>query len=686
MLDAGSLTAAFDGCTAAFYLVHSMGGGGDFAATDARAAENFRDAADAAGVGRIVYLGGMGAGPDLSTHLESRHRVGEILASGATPTTELRAAVIIGSGSLSFEMLRYLTEVLPVMITPRWVDTRCQPIAIRDVLHYLVGVLSDTEPVDRILDIGGPDVLTYADMMQTYAAVAGLRRRIIVPVPVLSPSLSSRWVGLVTPLPSSIARPLIDSLRHEVVMTDHHIDELVPHDPIDFRTAVELAVRRTSTELVVTRWSDSGYTPADTIPGDPQWAGGATLADHQTVETTASRAALYEAFARIGGANGYYVVDWAWRVRGLMDRAIGGPGLRRGRRHPVELRPGESLDFWRVRTVDVGVELGLEAEMKVPGQSLVVVAHRRGRRARRARAAPDRMVRPAWPVGAGLLVRHVAVPRRHLRRHGPIDHPARRGRDGRSSGLTAPTVDLNTARRDARSGRAPALGSASWNYARRSGPTAPFGRSPTTRSIAPPSSPCSTTPGFAPSGGNRQPWRVAIVEDTSLRRSLADLMQPVWDEYLETAGGGSAPFNADRLPGPGDHLPRQAERPARRHRDDPRGARGGRRSAVGRAHGREARPTADHRRRVDLPVLLEPAVVGSRPWARRRDDDVPQPRRTGGRSPARPRPTTSPSSRRSSSASPSTSRPSSAATPSSPSSPSTASTPDPHQRDEPTAR
>jgi hypothetical protein len=173
----------------------------------------------------------------------------------------------------------------------------------------------------------------------------------------------------VTPLPSRIARPLIDSLRHEVVVHDHTIDELVPHDPIPFREAVELAVRRTRTEAVVTRWSDAGYTPADTIPGDPEWAGGATLADDQTVPTTAGRGALYEAFARIGGANGYYVVDWAWQLRGLLDRIVGGPGLRRGRRHPVDLRPGESLDFWRVRTVVPGSELGLEAEMRVPGRA-----------------------------------------------------------------------------------------------------------------------------------------------------------------------------------------------------------------------------------------------------------------------------------------------------------------------------
>ena len=218
-----------------YYLVHSIGTGKDFAATEATAARHVRDAADAAGLRRIVYLGGMGRGDALSTHLASRHRVGQILASARTPTTELRAAVIIGSGSISFEMLRYLTEVLPVMVTPRWVHTRCQPIAIRDVLYYLTALLQDPEPVDRVMEIGGPDVVTYAEMMQTYAEVAGLRRRLIVPVPLLSPRLSSRWVGLVTPLPASIAVPLIDSLRSEVVMTDHKIDDVAPHQPLGFR-------------------------------------------------------------------------------------------------------------------------------------------------------------------------------------------------------------------------------------------------------------------------------------------------------------------------------------------------------------------------------------------------------------------------------------------------------------------
>jgi len=369
VLDRKSLDAAFTGCTAAYYLVHSMGSADDFEETDQRAATNFRDAADAAGIERIVYLGGMGDGAELSAHLSSRHEVGEILASGATPCTELRAAVVIGSGSLSFEMLRYLTEVLPVMTTPTWVRTHCQPIAIRDVLYYLVGVLDDAERIDRRLDIGGPDVLSYQEMMQVFAEEAGLRRRVIVPVPVLSPGLSSRWVGLVTPLPSRIARPLIDSLRHEVVMSDHEIDDVVPHQPIGFRHSVALALGRTRNEAVDTRWSDAGFTPADTIPGDPEWAGGATYRDHQTVTTPADRADLYRAFARIGGANGYYVANWAWRLRGLLDALIGGPGLRRGRRHPVDLRPGESLDFWRVATVDVGTQLRLEAQMRVPGRA-----------------------------------------------------------------------------------------------------------------------------------------------------------------------------------------------------------------------------------------------------------------------------------------------------------------------------
>lgn len=369
VLDPRTLSFALQGCDVVYYLVHSMGSSSDFVEADARAARNVRDAADHAGVKRIIYLGGMGSDDATSAHLASRHEVGRILASGSTPTTELRAAVIIGSGSLSFEMLRYLVEVLPAMVTPTWVRSRCQPIAIRDVLHYLVSVIVDDKTVDRVLEIGGPDIVTYEEMMQLYANVAGLRRRLIVPVPVLTPTLSSHWIGLVTPLPAATAAPLVDSLRHEVIIVDHTIDDLVPHKPIALRKAIELALRRTRAEAVDTRWSDAGFTPADVMEGDPPWAGGATYTDEQVVTTTAGAADVYEGFARIGGDNGYYVTNWAWQLRGIADRALGGPGLRRGRRHPVDLRPGESLDFWRVTAVDVGRELVLQAEMKVPGKA-----------------------------------------------------------------------------------------------------------------------------------------------------------------------------------------------------------------------------------------------------------------------------------------------------------------------------
>ncbi len=378
VLDASTLAPAFEGCDAVYYLVHSIGTSGDFAATEAIAALNARDAADAAGCRRIVYLGGMGRGDALSTHLASRHQVGEILASGSTPTTELRAAVIIGAGSISFEMLRYLTEVLPAMVTPRWVRTKCQPIAIRDVLYYLAAALEDPETIDRVLEIGGPDVVTYAEMMQTYAEVAGLPRRFILPVPFLSPRLSSRWVGLVTPLPASIAVPLIDSLRHEVVMTHQEIDSLVPHQPIGFRESLELALRLTRAEAIDTRWTDTGFTPADTIPGDPDWAGGSLFEDHQTVDAVTTREALYRAFARIGGEHGYYVSNWAWSLRGLIDKLVGGPGLRRGRRHPLDLRRGDALDFWRVVDAEPGLQLVLQAEMKLPGKAWLTWRIERG--------------------------------------------------------------------------------------------------------------------------------------------------------------------------------------------------------------------------------------------------------------------------------------------------------------------
>jgi uncharacterized protein YbjT (DUF2867 family) len=368
VLEPESLDAALDGCDVAYYLVHSMDGQGSFTERDRLAAEYFRMAADRANTKRIVYLGGMGGGEGLSAHLSSRHEVGQILAAGSTPVTELRAAVIIGSGSVSFEMLRYLTEVLPVMITPSWVRTRCQPIAIRDVLRILVETASDSGRESHVYEIGGPDVLEYEEMMRIYAEEAGLPRRLIIPVPVLSPKLSSHWVGLVTPIPAGVAKPLVDSLRNEVVVQNpSFIDQY--EDLLSYRESVRRALEVSAELDVPTRWSDASPAPAQPILSDPDWSGGTLYRDRREVQAAASPDDLFWAFSRIGGANGYYGFDWAWQLRGLADTLVGGVGLRRGRRHPEELRPGESLDFWRVASVEPGRRLLLYAEMRLPGDA-----------------------------------------------------------------------------------------------------------------------------------------------------------------------------------------------------------------------------------------------------------------------------------------------------------------------------
>ena len=381
--EAASLKGAMDGVDAAYYLVHSMGGGTDFSARDREAAATFRDAAGRASIERIVYLGGLGRDddPNLSRHLQSRHDVGRVLAGGPVPVIELRAAIIIGSGSASFEMLRYLVEVLPVMVTPRWVHNRCQPIAIRDVLTYLVAALDVDAEGDagasagdgpKVLEIGGSDVLTYLDMMLIYAEVAGLRRRRILPVPVLSPKLSSLWVGLVTPLPAGLARPLVESLVNEVVVGDHPASAVIDHQPMPFRHAVELAVQRDADLQVLTRWSDAtlpGRTPADPMPTDPDWAGGSLLRDEQTATTDASAGALFRVVSGIGGTRGWYVTPLLWRLRGWADKAVGGVGLRRGRRNPDLLGVGDAVDFWRVEAVEPDRRILLRAEMRLPGEA-----------------------------------------------------------------------------------------------------------------------------------------------------------------------------------------------------------------------------------------------------------------------------------------------------------------------------
>ena len=373
--DPAAVREAMTGCQAAYFLVHSMGGDDDFADRDREHARVFADAAAATpGMERLVYLGGLGDDDDeLSPHLASRHEVGRVLASGSVPVTELRAAVIIGSGSASFEMLRNLVEVLPVMVTPRWVDTRVQPIAIRDILHALAAAVTSDDAVGRIIQVGGPDVMTYREMMQTYADVAGLRRRVIVPVPVLTPRLSSLWVGVVTPLPTDLAAPLVESLVNEVVVTEESVDLFAGRDRISFRRSIELALRRVESIDVNTRWSDAllpGSTPADPLPSDPDWSGGTAFVDTQTASTDqADAAAVFAVAAGIGGERGWFVADALWTLRGAADKVFGGPGMRRGRRHPDHLRVGDALDFWRVEVADPPDRLLLRAEMKLPGEA-----------------------------------------------------------------------------------------------------------------------------------------------------------------------------------------------------------------------------------------------------------------------------------------------------------------------------
>ncbi|MDU0288478.1 SDR family oxidoreductase [Saccharothrix longispora] len=369
VLDPASLDRAMRDVDVVHYLVHSLNVP-DFADADRRAAENTARAAEDAGVQRIVYLGGLHPpGVVLSPHLASRKEVGDVFLRCAVPAAVLQAAVIIGSGSASFEMLRYLTERLPVMVTPRWVHNRVQPIAVRDVLRYLVGVVRAPADVNRTFDIGGPDVLTYLEMMLRYAAVAGLRPRRVLPVPLLTPGLSSHWVNLVTPVPKSIAKPLIESLVHEVVCREHDVERLVPGGTTGYDQAVELALAKVRDADVETRWSGASVAgvPSDPLPSDPDWSGGSAYRDVREQGTSASPERLWEVVEGIGGEHGWYSFPLAWAVRGWLDRLVGGVGLRRGRRDPRRLHVGEALDWWRVEELDRGRLLRLRAEMRVPG-------------------------------------------------------------------------------------------------------------------------------------------------------------------------------------------------------------------------------------------------------------------------------------------------------------------------------
>lgn len=352
------------GCHAAYYLIHSMQvTGSAYAKHDRELANRFVNAAQAAQIDRIIYLGGLGEmGEHLSEHLSSRREVEQILASGDIPLTAFRAAMIIGSGSASFEILRYLVERLPIMITPAWVTTESQPIAIADVLYWLVRCLKVPETRGQTLEIGGRDALPYNELMRIMAQELHLARRIIIPLPVLTPRLSSGWIALVTPVSYSIARPLAEGLKNKVVVTDNRVQTLMPHDALDAREAIRRALQRVKENAVSTRWSVAGP-----VPGDPDWAGGTVFVDERSIDINASPERVFSAVCKVGGGHGWYAADLLWRLRGWLDTLVGGPGLRRGRRDADRIEFGESLDFWRVIGIEQNQSLSLLAEMKLPG-------------------------------------------------------------------------------------------------------------------------------------------------------------------------------------------------------------------------------------------------------------------------------------------------------------------------------
>ncbi len=374
-----TLAAGLQGIDAAYYLIHSMGGKGEFSKRDIQAAENFASAAAFAGVRNIIYLGGLGdVDSNLSEHLRSRQQTGDALRKFAVPVTEFRAGMVVGSGSLSFEMMRNLTERLPVMIAPRWVYTKTQPIAIRDILNYLISSLETPASQGKIIEIGAPDVLTYAEMMMTYARIRGLHR-LIVRVPVLTPRLSSYWVHWMTPVSAGVATPLIEGLRNELIVRDQSARSLFPNiDPIGFETAVRLALARIENGDIESLWSDAlASSQKDITPTFLTQEQGMLIERRQT-KVAAPPSAVFRSFCGLGGERGWPPFNWLWKLRGAIDRLWGGVGMRRGRRHPDQLRQGEALDFWRVEKVETDHLLRLRAEMKMPGRGwLQFEAHNR---------------------------------------------------------------------------------------------------------------------------------------------------------------------------------------------------------------------------------------------------------------------------------------------------------------------
>ncbi len=373
LLEPDTLGPAFEGVDTVVYLVHSLGED-DFESIELEAARHVRSAAEQAGVRHMVYLSGLGDDDEeLSPHLRSRHAVGEELAAGPIAVTELRAAVILGAGSASFEMLRSLTEVLPVMIAPKWVTvTKVQPIAIGDALAYLRAAV-DAGPSDdhhRIVEIGGPDQLTYRDLIDLYAEVAGLPKRRLLPVPLVQPGLSTHWVNLVSPLPRQLAASLIDSLRNDVVVTDDSASRLSDVEPASARIAIEYALSAVQDLDIPTRWSgiSAEQRAGRPRPWDPEWSGGTVYEYVTETDTDVTPEQFLRTVRGIGGDRGWYGFGWLWWLRGVADKVLGGVGLRRGRRHPDDITVGEALDFWRVDAIEPDL-FRLRAEMRVPGEA-----------------------------------------------------------------------------------------------------------------------------------------------------------------------------------------------------------------------------------------------------------------------------------------------------------------------------
>lgn len=373
LLDEGAVLRACQNIDVLYYLVHAMGQTGDFESKELQGAHNVADSAHASGVSRIVYLGGLHpAQGELSKHLRSRAEVGEILLNSGVPTAALQAGVIIGSGSTSFEMIRHLTDVLPVMTAPKWVGNLIQPIAVRDVMYYLIQAADLPASVNRTIDIGGPEVLKYSEMMNGYAVEAGMKERAILKLPVLTPYLASQWVNLVTPIPRALAVPIIASLQHDCIMNEHDVDSLIPPPAeglLTYRRSVHLALGKMQEGDIETSWQNASVegAPSDPLPSDPDWAGHRVYLDIKERECAAPAEDLWAIIEAIGGDNGWYSLPIAWAARGFADKLVGGVGLRRGRSNPEKLRVGEAVDWWRVERIDHGSFLRLRAEMKVPG-------------------------------------------------------------------------------------------------------------------------------------------------------------------------------------------------------------------------------------------------------------------------------------------------------------------------------